>query len=148
MRAAARHAGGQGQGATCAATEPACDGAVFKRYGRTPGRVVTLSARPLSRTKIVLTFLAPGTNGRRAPPARAYLVEQSTKPIRGSRGFRRGRTLCRGSCRFLVTRVGARLRLTITDLRPRTTYYYAIAARDNVSRRLGPRSRTVRVRTR
>jgi hypothetical protein len=38
--------------------------------------------------------------------------------------------------------------LTITNLRPRTTYYYSVAARDNVSNRRGPRSATVRVRTR
>jgi len=38
--------------------------------------------------------------------------------------------------------------LTVNDLRLRTTYFYAVAARDNVSHRLGPRSRAVRIRTR
>ncbi|MBA3305077.1 MAG: hypothetical protein H0U25_04030 [Thermoleophilaceae bacterium] len=107
-----------------------------------------MEARARSRTKIVLSFLAPGSDGRRLPAARGYLIKQSTKPIRGTRGFRRAAALCRGNCRFKVTRVGAKVRLTVTDLRPRTTYYYAISARDNVSRRPGPRSRVVRVRTR
>jgi phosphodiesterase/alkaline phosphatase D-like protein len=47
-----------------------------------------------------------------------------------------------------VTEVGSRIELTVTNLRPNTTYFYAIAARDNVSRRLGPRSPAVKVRTR
>jgi len=110
--------------------------------------VTGLRARARSRTKIVLSFLAPGSDGRRLPAARSYLIKQSTKPIRGARGFRRAAALCRGNCRFKVTRVGAKVRLTVADLRPRTTYYYAITARDNVSRRPGPRSRMVRVRTR
>ncbi len=120
----------------------------LRRYGRTPGRVTGLTARARSRTKVVLSFLAPGSDRRRLPAARSYLVKQSTKPIRGRSGFRRATSLCRGSCSFKVTRVGVRVNLTVADLRPRTTYYYAIAARDNVSRRLGPRSRVVSVRTR
>ncbi len=36
----------------------------------------------------------------------------------------------------------------VTDLRPRTTYFYAVDARDNVSGRTGPRSTTVKARTR
>jgi hypothetical protein len=89
----------------------------------------------------MLGFFAPGTDGNRPPAARSYVVKQSRRPIRGRRGFRRAQTLCHGRCRFAVTRVGS-------NLRPRTTYYYAIAARDNVSGRLGRRSRAVRVRTR
>jgi len=46
-----------------------------------------------------------------------------------------------------VIRIGAPVTQTITDLDRRRTYYYAIAARDNVSRRLGPRSATISVRT-
>jgi hypothetical protein len=37
--------------------------------------------------------------------------------------------------------------LTITRLHPRTTYYYAITARDNVTGRLGARSLTVKAKT-
>lgn len=54
----------------------------------------------------------------------------------------------RGTRRFAEIGLNAQLSLTVTDLRPRTTYYYTVAARDNVSGRLGPRSRTVGVRTR
>ncbi len=120
----------------------------LRRHGRTPGRITGLRARAASRTKVELSFRAPGTHRARGPAAHSYVVKQSRGPIRGGRGFRRAQTLCGGSCRFNVTRVGARLRLRITDLRPGTTYYYAVAARDNVSRRLGPRARSVRVRTR
>jgi hypothetical protein len=118
------------------------------RHGRTPGRVTGLSARAVSRSSVVLTFRAPGTDGSRPPAARTYVVKQSRRPIRGSRAFRRAQTLCKGRCRFEVPQVGSELRLTVEDLRPRSTYYYAIAARDNVSKRLGPRTRGVRVRTR
>jgi hypothetical protein len=68
--------------------------------------------------------------------------------MRTPREFARGQALCRGSCHFSSAAVGATMTLTITNLRPRTTYYYSVAARDNVSHRLGPRSATVRVRTR
>ncbi|MDQ4049131.1 MAG: hypothetical protein M3131_07100 [Actinomycetota bacterium] len=124
-------------------------GACVKRYGRTPGRVTGLNARAVSRTKILLSFKAPGSEGNRPPPARTYLVKQSRRPIRDGRGFRRAQALCKGHCRLRgVTQVGGEVTLTVEDLRPRTTYYYAVAARDNVSRRLGPRSRAVRARTR
>lgn len=120
----------------------------LKRWGRTPGRPTALTARAVSSTKIVLSFRAPGTDGSRPPAARAYVVKQSRRPIRSSRAFRRAQTLCEGSCRFPSVVVGGRLGLTVTDLRPRTTYYYAAAARDNASGRLGRRSDAVRVRTR
>jgi hypothetical protein len=109
---------------------------------------VVLRARSVSKTRVVLSFRAPGTDRARGPAARSYLVKQSTRPIRGGRGFRRAQTLCNGSCRFSVTQVGARITLTVTGLRANTTYYYAVAARDNVSRRLGPRSKAVKARTR
>jgi len=120
----------------------------LRLYGRTPGRVMQLRARALSRTKIQLRFNAPGTHASRAPAARTYLIKQSFRPIRGSRDFTRAHALCRGSCRFAITEVGGLISLTVSDLRPRTTYYYAIVARDNVSARGGPRSRAVRARTR
>ena len=120
----------------------------LRRHGRTPGRVTGLRARSVSSTRIRLSFRAPGTNGRRGPAARKYLVKQSTRPIRSRRSFRRAKTLCRGRCKFDVTRVGVRVTLTITGLRPNATYYYSVAARDNVSGRLGRRSRTAKARTR
>ncbi|MGH8575066.1 MAG: hypothetical protein ACREX8_21230, partial [Gammaproteobacteria bacterium] len=123
--------------------------ACVRRHGRTPGRVTGLKAKAVSRTRIDLTFIAPGTDGRRPPAARTYVVKQSLRPIRSARGFRRAQTLCKGRCRFAgVTEVGAEIKLTIKDLRPRTTYYYAVAARDNVSGKLGRRSRPARAKTR
>ena len=122
--------------------------ACLRRHGRTPGRVTQLRARADSSRKVVLTFGAAGTDRDRPPAARVYVIKQSRTPIRSARGFRRAAALCDGSCRFSsITSVGARLTVTVTDLRPGTTYYYAIAARDNVSRRLGRRSNTVSVRT-
>ncbi len=121
----------------------------LRRHGRTPGRLTGLEARAVSRRKIVLSFNAPGTDGAKPPAARAYLVKQSRRRIRGARDFRRAQTLCKGRCRFpKTTRVGAKVMLAVTNLRPGTTYYYAVAARDNVSRRLGRRSRAAKARTR
>jgi hypothetical protein len=120
----------------------------LRRYGRTPGRVTGPAARGVSKSKIELSFSSPGTDGSRGPAATAYVVRQSLRPIRSAREFRLAQTLCNGACRFPITRVGELNKLTIADLRPRTTYYYAIAARDNVSGRLGPRSRTVSTKTR
>ena len=119
-----------------------------RRHARTPGRVTGLRARAVSKRKVVLRFRTPGSAGRRPPAARQYVVKQSRRPIRGRRRFRRAPSLCDGRCRFNVRIVGAALTLTVTELRPGTTYYYAIAARDNVSGRAGPRSKAIRVRTR
>jgi phosphodiesterase/alkaline phosphatase D-like protein len=44
--------------------------------------------------------------------------------------------------------VGTLQRLTVTDLRPGTTYYYSVAARDNVTRKVGRRSRAAKAKTR
>jgi len=117
------------------------------RHGRTPGRVTGLRVKARSATRVDLSFNAPGTNGSRPPAARDYVVKQSMRPITGSRGFSRAVSLCRGSCRFSVTEVGRRVSLTITDLRRGSIYYYAVAAKDNVSGRVGPRTRAVRVKT-
>ena len=122
--------------------------ACIARHARTPGRITGLRARAVGRTQVVLTFTAAGSNGSRPPAARAYLIRQSQRPIRRALDFDRAPALCRGSCRFSALAMGAKITLTVTGLRPRTTYYYAVAARDNVSRRLGPRSTVVRVRTR
>ena len=122
--------------------------ACLRRHGRTPGRVTGLSARATRRGSVVLTFGAAGTDGSRPPAARTYVVKQSRRPIRSSRAFRKAQTLCKGRCRFPDVRVGATLTLTVKDLRRRTRYYYAVAARDNVTRKLGRRSRATRVKTR
>ena len=118
-----------------------------RRYGRTPGRVVAFTARRASATSIELAFEAAGTDADKPPAAQGYLIKQSSRPIRSARDFARATELCGGVCRFDVTQPGARLTIRVTGLRRRATYYYAIAARDNVSARTGPRSATVRVRT-
>ncbi len=117
-------------------------------YGRTRGQVTELRARALGKTQIELAFSAPGTDGSHPPPARSYVVKQSLRPIRSARSFARAQTLCKGACRFTVSRVGGKVSLTVTDLRPHTAYYYAVAARDNVSAHRGARSQTVKGRTR
>ena len=120
----------------------------LKRYGRTPGRIKALTARAISSMQILLGFLAPGSDATKPPAARTYLIKQSRRPIRDARSFMAAQTLCNGYCRFNVTLVNTRINLTITHLAPNTTYYYAIAARDNVSGKLGPRSPTIATRTR
>ncbi len=118
------------------------------RNARRPERVTTLSARSAGRTAIVLAWKAAASDGARPPAARGYLVKQSRRPIRSARDFARAHSLCRGNCRFAVRPLDASITMKVIDLHRRATYYYAIAARDNVSGRLGQRSRTVRVGTR
>ena len=122
--------------------------ACVKRWGHTPGRVIDLTARATSRNALKLSFVAPGTRGYDPPAAVAYLVHQSISPIRTNRAFAGAPVLCRGACRFKVTVVGTTINLTVTGLRPGTVYYYSVAALDNVTGRVGPRSGTVKVRTR
>ncbi|MFP5364049.1 MAG: RCC1 domain-containing protein [Thermoleophilia bacterium] len=118
-----------------------------KRYGRMPGRVRSVVASRSSARTVLLRFDATGTDGSKPPAARRYLVKQSRRPIRTTRQFDRATSLCGGSCSFAVTEVGVTIRLTVNELRRRTTYHYSIAARDNVSGRRGPRSRTVSAKT-
>ena len=117
------------------------------RYGRTPGRVTTLAARAVGPTTIRLTFRAAGTDGAKPPASRTYLIKQSQRPIRTPRDVRRAKSLCQGRCRFSITEVGGKLDLTVTNLRRHATYHYVIIARDNVSTRAGPRSRSISART-
>jgi len=120
----------------------------LRLYGRTPGRITGLRARARGRTQIELSFSAPGSDGSHPPPAGSYVIKQSLRRIRGARDFARAQSLCRDVCRFSVSRVGAKVSLVVTDLRPHTSYYYAVVARDNISARRGPRSQTVQARTR
>ncbi|MDQ6804295.1 MAG: hypothetical protein M3065_04880 [Actinomycetota bacterium] len=119
-----------------------------KTWGRRPGQVNGLHAITRGTTKIELDFTAPGTDGHNPPAVTSYLIKQSSHPIRNRHNFTAAQALCKGACRFTVTRVGTKIRLTVTALRPRTIHYYAVAARDNVTGQPGPRSQTVMVRTR
>ncbi len=118
--------------------------ACTRQHGRTPGRVTGVRLQSVSRTRAVMSFAAPGSDGANPPAARAYLIRQSRRSLRG-RTIGRTKTLCNGSCRFSVTDVGAQLNLSITNLRPRSVYRYTIRARDNVSNRVGRPSPTARV---
>ncbi len=116
-------------------------------WGRTPGRITAVKAIARGRTTIELEFAAPGTDGRDPPAATRYLVKQSSRPIAGQSAFRAAPALCHGVCRFRVTEVGTGIELMVTGLRPHSTYYYAVAALDNVTARPGRRSRAVKAKT-
>jgi len=111
-----------------------------------PGRVKGLAARARSG-KARLSFRAPASDRTKGPPVRRYQLKQSRRPIRGARGFRRARSLCRRTCGFSPRRVGARLTLTVAGLCRPGKYYYAIRARDEGGN-LGPKAnfRMVRVK--
>jgi hypothetical protein len=121
--------------------------ACLRRYGRRPGRVKRLTARAVSATEVALSFSAPGTDGSNPPGAKAYLVAESRGPIGTAAAFLHAPALCDRSCQFDVNSVGTPITLFVTHLRPRTTYHYEVAAYDNVSHELGPRSATVSVKT-
>lgn len=134
--------------AAAASRAAKADARCLSRFGRTPGRVTVFSAKASSKGAIVLTFRAPGTDGSKAPAARSYLIKESARPMVTAGDFRRAHPLCKGACAFDVIQVRAMLNLRVTGLRPGTTYYYKVAARDNVSNRAGPRSKTVSAKAR
>lgn len=120
----------------------------LKTWGRRPGQVNGLHAITRGDTKIELDFTAPGTDGNNPPAATSYLIKQSSHAIRNQHNFIASQALCKGACHFTVTKVGTEIRLTVTALRPRTIYHYAVAARDNVTGQPGPLSQAVTGRTR
>ncbi len=117
-------------------------------YARTPGSVSGLRAITRGKHRIELDFTASGTDGTHPPPAHSYLVKQSLAPIRTRRDFTRAQALCAGACSFRVTQIGAKITLTITQLHAHTTYYYVVAALDNITATAGPRTRAIKARTR
>jgi chitodextrinase len=113
-----------------------------------PGAVPGLSARARSRTSVRLSFRAPASDRTAGPPASRFVIRQARRPITSAARWKRARPLCRGgTCRFGVRRVGQRLSLTVTGLRPGARYHYAVQAVDEAGNR-GRRSRSVVVRTR
>ncbi len=123
--------------------------ACVRRHGRLPGRVSGLTAVATGQGGARLSFQTAGTDGNKAPAAREYVVKQSTRPIRTLADFNRAPSLCRGKCTFdELTSIKSSVTLDVTKLVRNRLYYYAVAARDNVSSRIGPRSRTVSVRAR
>jgi alpha-tubulin suppressor-like RCC1 family protein len=123
------------------------DARCVHRFGRKPGRVTKLAAAPGAGRRIVLNFKAVGSNGSSPPAARSYLIAQSQRPIRTARDFSHAAKLCGGRCTFPVTQLDTPITLNVTNLQPGTTYYYAVAARDNVTGRPGPRTPAVRAKT-
>ncbi|HVE47940.1 MAG TPA: right-handed parallel beta-helix repeat-containing protein [Acidimicrobiales bacterium] len=96
-----------------------------------PASVSDLTARPVSGSEIELVFSAPGANGNGPPAVREYLIRQSSSPIDTSTSFEDAKALCGDICRFAPGRVGERLTLSVTRLRPNTTYHYAVVAVDD-----------------
>lgn len=108
-----------------------------------------LSAKRTGAGKVQLSFRVAGSDGVGAPAAHRYVVKQSRRPIRSARDFSRAASLCKGSCRFPeLTSIHATVTLNVTSLVKNRRYYYAVSARDNVSARIGPRSRTISIRAR
>jgi hypothetical protein len=90
-------------------------------------------------------FRASGSpSTRRGVPPERYVVKQSRTPIRSARDFAQAHSLCRRTCRFAAARRGL-LTVTVTRLKPGTTYYYAVQAADGGRR--GPTSNVARVKT-
>jgi len=117
-------------------------------FRRTPERIASPIARASSAGVVELRFAAAGSDGSKLPAARGYLVKQSLRPIRTRVDFERAPALCKGTCHVDVTRPRTAVQMRVTGLKRRTTYHYAIAARDNVTAHPGPRSKTVQAKTR
>ena len=92
------------------------------------GRVADLAAAAQSDGRIVLTFGAPGSDGRAPTPASRYVIAQATEPIGDGAAFGRATTLCGGACAFSPTAIGERITLTVSGLAPGTEYHYALRA--------------------
>lgn len=102
----------------------------FRYLGR-PGAVRDLTATADGTTGMRLTFSAPGSVAALAPPAERYLIRQARTPITDDQAFDQALALCpTGGCAFVPGSVGAGLTFTVTDLRPGTTYHYAVRAVD------------------
>lgn len=111
-----------------------------------PGRIDDLTAARRSTSIIKLSFSSVGMDRFDLPPARRYVVKQSRRAITSTARWRRAQTLCRGSCIYRPTEIGQKLTLRIEDLRPGTTYYFAVRARDTTGQ-LGALSNSARART-
>ena len=126
----------------------AADARCLHKFSRTPGRVAKFSATARANGTIALQFDAVGSDGTSPPAARSYLIRQSARPVRTLHDWGRASALCAQSCTFPVTQPGTPITLIVTHLHSHATYYYAIAARDNVTGQAGPLSATVHAKTR
>ncbi|MGI8983633.1 MAG: SBBP repeat-containing protein, partial [Acidimicrobiales bacterium] len=101
--------------------------AVFVYLGL-PGAITDLAGVAASPTQVNLSFSAPAANGTDPAPATDYVIKQSTTPITDQASFDAAPALCGGVCNFGPAEVGATITLSVTDLIPGTTYYYAVRA--------------------
>ena len=113
----------------------------------TPKVAVTdLAAKAQSARRIRLTFSAPAFPGQGTVPAVRYVIKQARRRVTAA-NFSRGRSLCRGVCRFSPRVVGDRVTLTVTGLGANRTYHYALRALGPADAR-GPLSNTAKATTR
>ncbi len=115
-------------------------------YGAT-GQSYTLAGSDIAHT-IRVRETASNAAGGGAPASSAPSGLVTVSDAVRARGLAAASpALCNGACRLPVKQVDTEVTLTITNLRPNTTYYYAIAALDNVTGRTGPRSQAVKAKT-
>lgn len=115
-----------------------------------PGLIEDLVATPVSSTDVRLSFSAPaalGSAGSTPAPATTFVVRQSNRPIDAS-NFDQAPALCGGICAPSPPpgREGDIVSLAVSDLRPATSYYYAVKPVDGQGR-TGPISNVVAVTT-
>ncbi|HUP69358.1 MAG TPA: kelch repeat-containing protein [Acidimicrobiales bacterium] len=101
-----------------------------------PDQVTSLVATATSSSDITLTFAAPADDQqfpKDSPPAERYEIRQSQLPFTDADSFASARSLCPvGGCPFVPPQVGSTLSLEVHDLEPATTYYYAVAALNDI----------------
>lgn len=92
------------------------------------GRVDDLAGSALSETEVRLAWSAVDAGD--ASPADEYVVVQSVEPIEDAGDFADAFALCGGVCTHFdptPQAVGDDMELTVEELRPGTTYHYAVA---------------------
>ena len=87
------------------------------------------------------------TGGCSAGPAKSRTLARRTARQAASAVARNPHARRAASAAAETLQIGTCVSLTITNLKPHTTFYYSIVALDNVTGRRGPRSRTVKART-
>lgn len=117
------------------------------RYLGQPSAPAGLIAKGLSSSTVELSFLAPPASEGPSPPAAAeFVVKQSYGPMANDDEFGAAMGLCGGKCEFSGVQIGDRLTLSVRDLSPATTYYFAVQAVNQVGVH-GPVSERVSVTT-
>ena len=135
-----------GPGGTSARREPTAAARYAFVVSRAPARVTDLQAVVTSDTSLMLTWSAPPSDGAFPPPATRFALHQSSDtPLTDEASFAAAQSLCGGECRFSLSTVGERVSLSVSELRPGTTYNYALRAVADTGE--GPLSNAVSART-